>query len=664
MITYVINTSENRTLNSNLLFELAGYKKIHWMYAPLKEIESCADTIIADQNKLIEDTLRIAVIVDFYGYDRIRLPFEKDLNKVHVDIYKPYLELYLTDCLYNRVQKRGCRVAACEVYYIQNNTDGSVTYSANKNEQIAEVFSLERQREAYKTLRKTPPCSPNSEDPVDIKNYEAYQKELADAAEVVKEPFSEFRLHLNEHSELVFSAEEYCYRGSAGIDTFIAATDARSTDNNSLIRHVFSTTGENSVSAAFDNLTLSLYLIREYEYDRMISHDNNEIDIVKIDTHRLKELLRESFAKIAAARAAALEDENEPRFYSLEIKSAHRMSKKVDVGAENTDEAIENYSTGKSFEEMYQAILTYASHSDEGMDEEDIAELDRLMNNYIRERHKNRAIDLDKEFEEMKNQGRLEKSEESCPTEDEYQKAVRVKREELEEYLSSALDAEYISVNFDAEKKLADKAYEKYYAAKADAKRHIVGDILLFVITLVAMLVPYALLQCYEAPFSILSLTLYGIAAAMFTGLLVFCYCIHLLPVMNRLHRAENELRSAYNVCRSKREKAFSKLKHRYEKQLLDIETIRYEIRQIEQLHKTNRQLYKNVTVHREMLEAVAVVLKTMMSHLHISIDANRNESINGEFHVDKPIMAPENKVYRVFSLERIDSLFPKEKGV
>lgn len=152
MITYVINTSENRTLNSNLLFELAGYKKIHWMYAPLKDIEGCAETIIADQNKLIGDTLRIAVIVDFYGYDRIRLPFEKDASKVHVDIYKPFLELYLTDHLYNKVQKRGCRVAACEVYYIQNNADGSVTYSANKNEQIAHIFSLAAQREAYKKI--------------------------------------------------------------------------------------------------------------------------------------------------------------------------------------------------------------------------------------------------------------------------------------------------------------------------------------------------------------------------------------------------------------------------------------------------------------------------------------------------------------------------------
>lgn len=665
MITYVINTSENRTLNSNLLFELAGYKKIHWMYAPLKDIEKCANKIIEDQNKLIGDTLRIAVIVDFYGYDRIRLPFEKDPLKVHVDTYKPFLERYLTDHLYNMVQRRGCRVAASEVYYIQNNSDGSVSYSANRNEQIAHIFSLERQRAAYQKLRQSPPCSPESEDPTDVENYAQYLKERKESEAIVKEPYKTFTLYLNEQSSLVFETEDHCHIPEAGLDAFIAAITARATDNNSLIRHIYGTTGDNSVSAAFDNLTLSLYLIREYEYDRTIPSGENDIVVAKIDTYRLKESLRESFSKIEAARSAALEDENEPRFYSLEIKSAHRLSRRKETEeSADTPETIENFALGKTVDEMYQSILTYASHSDEGMDEEDIAELDRLMNNYIKERHKNRAIDLDKEFEEMKNSGRLDKTLESCPTEDEYQKATRKKREELEVYLSSALDAEYISVKFDDEKKQADRAFEKYHAAKADAKRHILGDTLLLFITLLAMIIPYGALQLYEAPFSAASMVLYGIAAAMFGGLLIFCYFAHLLPVMNRLHRAENEMRAVYNVCRNKRVKAFSKLKHRYEKQLLDIETIRYEIRQIEQLHKTNRRLYKNVTIHREMLEAVSVVLKTMMSHLYISIDSNRRESVNGEFHVDKPIMAPENKVYRVFSLEKIDSLFPRERGV
>lgn len=661
MITYVINTSENRTLDSNLLFELAGYKKIHWMYAPLKEIETCAEQIISDQNKLIGDTLRIAVIVDFYGYDRIRLPFEKDPVKVHVDIYKPFLERYLTDHLYNMVQRRGCRVAASEVYYIQNNSDGSISYSANKNEQIAHIFSLERERLAYQRLRQSPPCSPESEDPTDVANYEAYLKEREECEKIVREPHTSFSLYLNPQSSLTFEVEDHCHVPEAGFDTFIAAINARATDNNSLVRHIYGTTGDNSVSAAFDNLTLSLYLIREYEYDRAIPSGENDIVVAKIDHYRLKESLRESFSKIDAARFAALEDENEPRFYSLEVKSAHRLSKKAED--ETSEETIENYALGKTVDDMYDSILNYASHCDEGMDEEDIAELDALMNAYIKERHKNRAIDLEKEFEELKNAGRLDKTLESCPTEDDYAKATRKKKEELEGYLSSALDAEYISVKFDDEKKQADRAFERYHAARADAKRHIVGDLLMLVMTLIAMVVPYGLLQRYGQFFTVPSLILYGICAGLFAGLLVFCYFAHLLPVMRRMHRAENEMRAVYNVCRHKRMLAFSKLKHRYEKQLLDIETIRYELRQIEQLHKTNRQLYKNVTIHREMLEAVAIVLKTMMSHLRISIDSNRRDSIAGEFHVDKPIMAPENKIYKVFSLERIDSLFPREGG-
>ena len=33
MITYVINTSDNKIFDSNLLFELAGYNKIRWMHS-------------------------------------------------------------------------------------------------------------------------------------------------------------------------------------------------------------------------------------------------------------------------------------------------------------------------------------------------------------------------------------------------------------------------------------------------------------------------------------------------------------------------------------------------------------------------------------------------------------------------------------------------------
>ena len=43
MLTYVINTSENKVLKTDLLFELVGYNKIAWMRSPLAHIEDCAE---------------------------------------------------------------------------------------------------------------------------------------------------------------------------------------------------------------------------------------------------------------------------------------------------------------------------------------------------------------------------------------------------------------------------------------------------------------------------------------------------------------------------------------------------------------------------------------------------------------------------------------------
>ena len=50
MLTYVINTSENKIFDSNLLFELAGYNKIRWMHCSLDKVKECAIEICDKQN--------------------------------------------------------------------------------------------------------------------------------------------------------------------------------------------------------------------------------------------------------------------------------------------------------------------------------------------------------------------------------------------------------------------------------------------------------------------------------------------------------------------------------------------------------------------------------------------------------------------------------------
>ncbi|MBR2987850.1 MAG: hypothetical protein IKC63_07500 [Clostridia bacterium] len=656
MITYVINTSKSTTLNSNLLFDLAGYKRIHWLFSSLDEISACADRIVADQNKLIEDELRVAVILDFHGYDKVRLPHDDDPDKVHLDVYKPYLLAHLVKNLFQKIQKRGCRIASSEVFYIQNNVDGSSNDAANRNEEVAHIFSLPEHRQAF--ARQTLPKITLGDDATDEQKARKKAEEAQVAADeaVLATPYECFQLHLSEDSSLTFSAKEYCYKDTVTLNEFIETIRVLMIDNKSIVRHIHRTTGEMSVHAAYDNLTLSLFLIREYENNRTVEGSETTAIVAKLETLKLQKYLRSAYAKIDAAREIALDDEGVPRYYSLKLPQS---SQRKTVSTEEDVPVVVD--SNITVDDMYTNILTYASHSDSGMDEEDIAALDELVNTYISESQAKRENAFTEEFEAGIATKKLEKTMKRCPTEDDYQKAVKTKRAELEGLLSSSLEAEYVNVKFDDEKKLADKEYEKYHNAKADYKRHLLGDTLLFVLTLLVMIIPYAALQCYQAPFSLASLILYGIAAGVFGGLLIFCYFVHLVPVANRMRRAENEMRKIYRSCLEKRKTAFAKLKKRYEQNLPDIETIRYEIREIKRLHEMNREIFCNITLHREMLEDVAIILKSMMSQLDIPIDRNRDERVDHEFDPDKPIMDPANRIYKVLSLDNIKNLFMQE---
>ena len=145
MLTYVINTSENKTFDSDLLFELAGYSKIRWMHCRLDEVEECAEEICCRQNVLGADVFRIAVLVDFYCFDRIRRPYGDNGYRedpgVDLCIYYPYIETYLSDHLFNYLEKRNLHSATREVYYIQNEKNDKYAFLANREEQMRKIMT-------------------------------------------------------------------------------------------------------------------------------------------------------------------------------------------------------------------------------------------------------------------------------------------------------------------------------------------------------------------------------------------------------------------------------------------------------------------------------------------------------------------------------------------
>ena len=124
MLTYVINTSENKTFDSSKLFELAGYSKIRWLQCSLNDIQKCVLHISEKQNSIIADDFRIAVIVDFYGFDKIRIPYGRrgfaNDEGVDMSLYMPYIEVYLLDNLILKLENKDLYASDFEIYYVQN----------------------------------------------------------------------------------------------------------------------------------------------------------------------------------------------------------------------------------------------------------------------------------------------------------------------------------------------------------------------------------------------------------------------------------------------------------------------------------------------------------------------------------------------------------------
>ena len=147
MLTYVINTSENKTFDSDLLFELSGYSKIRWMHCRLDEVEECAKEISVKQNILGAEKFRVAVLVDFYGFDRIRRPYGcggkgyGEETGIDLCLYYPYIETYLVDHLFDYLETRNLHAATREVYYIQNENADRYSFINNREEQLRQVIS-------------------------------------------------------------------------------------------------------------------------------------------------------------------------------------------------------------------------------------------------------------------------------------------------------------------------------------------------------------------------------------------------------------------------------------------------------------------------------------------------------------------------------------------
>ena len=121
MLTYVINTSENKTFDSNLLFELVGYRQIQWKHCSLSRISECAEEIFKEVDSLSvaeADQYRVVVLVDFYGFPACKKTEDEAAADI-VNIYKKCIRQYLTHNLHEYLSSRNIAPTDYVIYYIQ-----------------------------------------------------------------------------------------------------------------------------------------------------------------------------------------------------------------------------------------------------------------------------------------------------------------------------------------------------------------------------------------------------------------------------------------------------------------------------------------------------------------------------------------------------------------
>ncbi len=713
MVTYVINTSENKTFDSDQLFRLVGYNKIQWLNCRLNRVEDCVDFIKNKQGAIEAEEFRIAVLIDFLGYDRIRTPYgRKGYGKdegVECSLYLPYIEAYLKDRLLYVLEKQEYYPAECDVFYIKSGNFEVIENIDNLEEQVNQIVSPVEN--SFVEIRKSYVLEDkrvyiddegkiySEEDYLDAKEeIDELNKLLIEAeskkskAEILEklqakidfvdnvrpnvkvvrtvreEPvYTQFSLYCTKTLSLEYNVVDFPYGlvesegNSASQREFFKAFCERAGKSRRIRRHFYHTSVGGSIArAAFDNLALSLHLISLYEREDFLPEEG-DIEIGGVDTEGLKNLLIKAWNKIVCARKIA--KENKSLYYSLKLVAQKEMN--VEIKDEETDEealrrvrasiTVDNSTIKKSVDLQYKQIMNMGKDNDQGFVDGDKEEFNKILSEYLKRRDEMSERDVDARFNELMRSGSLDTTSQ-CPSKQEFDFIIGEKHDEISKLMGKTLQAEYTVEKFDNEQKAAEKYYEDYLAAKKILNRNIGGDILFLLLTVAIMIVPYIILKSIVG-FTVGTVIAYIISASVFAGLFILSLFLTLLPWMQKMKTAKRQMLECYKDCLAKRRVGLKELKRRYEVDLINIEEFRYEIRQITLLYEANLLKDKNVNKHRVVLEEVENCLSGILNNLGIRPTIDETERVDGEFNVLKPIRASENKVYKIFSLDAIESV-------
>ena len=678
MHTYVINTSENKKFNSNLLFDLANYNQIQWMWCSLPNIAECAEEIFKTEIIPIPSRdFRVVVLVDFFKYrfasrTNTDAGMASDSPGEYVAIYKNFIGQYLLANLFDYLKKKGMPARECEIYFVQYHNEPSSETNDMRMVQTAHLFDVDPEANISKTIKR-PAAFRDDEEEENEEEPAGGKKAKKPAAEQTLPTFTEFKLRCTDAVSLPLPLPPGKNVGdkSATFEAFYHYyTHDRSKDLDNFpvkIHPPYVSLRETDNAAAFDTLSLSLYLIYLYERLDTVS---GEPKILKPDPVKLKNLIMKAYQNVHQARASI---QKSCMYYKLEVPDRgvdSKIKESEHLNDEITEEEIKNpknreevsklVPTTEDVDEIYKDILRFAEMDDSLQSEMNRKEMDKLMGGYLNARDEKRD---DSASVDLKREGTLT---ESYPSPLELKLAKEEKNKKLQKLLKLALDADYISTDYSAKKAEAEKCRENYHRLRAKMRGKLLADIIFFVLSVGLLVGSYALLQLVGAnPFAT-SLAI-GISAVVFAALYGLSFALHILPLASMLKAERLRMKRICTDCYVMHRLSFKKLSKRYENFLPLIEEVRYSLRVLDRLDRANKLKNVHVEAHQKMLENVEETLIGMHNSFGITVLSTGSALSDDDgcsINVEMPYHHPDNKIYQILSIDSIAKMMPKEEAI
>lgn len=650
MHTYVINTSENKNFDGNLLFGLARYEQIRWKSCSLSDIRTCAEEIFStEDSRIASDDMdfRVVVLVDLFDFsiekDGAWIPTGTDGD--YVEIYKFFIEHYLLTNLFDYLKKKHVPAKACELYYIQYTAHTPVSQNEKEKEQTAMLFGRFDDAKREQALRK----ARTSLDPA-CDDFDLPPQEEATDGEIEK--YADFTLHCSPTLKLCFRPLDTTE--AISFDEFYQSY--RIYHRNDAIKfpivvhEPYVTFGDNPIRAAYDTLVLSLYLVHAYERP---SNSESKRTFRRPDANALESVFVRAYQRVYSARIESQKN-NVTFFYPLDcalvdsdMSRTQKESAEAVKAAKGTDQKKDKKgkkeaSRRQQFRDQYHAILAYTEDNGKSKIHEDTKAI-------FQRYHEKRDVVYDDMEPQLS-----EATETVCPSEIEKNQQLEKCREALSGHLARALQAGYRDNDLGDMRLEAETIHRQYAALDFDNKRRLYG-ILTAVLALVTMIGGFITLQ-FAATLRFLGAVF--TVTAFFSAICLIAGLWNDLRVRCKRRKLSQQMDALHTQLTSLHEERLSEITQCYEHDLRDIEAIHRKIHKIERLYEINQENYRLIERHRKLLENFEDSLIGILNCFHFSTSDVKKIETFDFFDIQKAPNDPINTVYRPLSIETIDEIF------